>query len=334
MVSRLDRVSLARTANPREAFNPEGWIFDIKRFSVHDGPGVRTTVFLKGCSLRCVWCHNPESINPKPELLVHATRCIACGVCLEICPNKAHQITARGERTYDRDLCDLCGLCVESCYAGALLMVGRKVSADDVMAVVREDAKFYEISGGGVTLSGGEPLFQGEFATAILQKCKAEGLHTAVQTSGHVTWEAITQALPYVDLWLYDLKHLSPQRHKQYTGASNRLILNNLRRLSSYGSPIEVHVLIIPRINDSKEDIGLVAHLLASLKNITAVRLLTYHRLAGSKYHSLGRENTMPNVASPSGRRLRQISRWINQYGLEVVVPEIGLDSQRRATRP
>jgi len=201
-------------------------------------------------------------------------------------------------------------------------MAGRRVSVDDVMAVVREDAGFYEVSGGGVTLSGGEPLLQAEFAAALLQKCKVEGFHTAVQTCGQVQWKVIEEALPYVDLWLYDLKHISPQRHKRYTGASNRLILSNLRRLSGRGASIEVHMLIVPTINDSREDIESAARFLASLKNIEAVRLLAYHRLAGSKYLSLGRENTLPDVPSPSRRRLLQVARWIRQHGLKVVVPE------------
>jgi pyruvate formate lyase activating enzyme len=329
MVSKIDPKTLAKTATPSEYHNHQGWVFDIKRFSVHDGPGIRTTIFLKGCSLRCVWCHNPESINSKPEILIHPMKCISCGTCFKICPKGAHRITASGERTFDRVLCDLCGRCVESCYAEALVMAGRRVSVDDVMAVVREDAEFYEISGGGVTLSGGEPLLQREFASTILQHCRAEGFHTAVETCGQVGWKVLEESLQYVDLWLYDLKHISPRQHKKYTGASNRLILDNLRRLSDHNVPIEVHMLIVPTINDSEEDIESAARFLASLKNIT-VRLLTYHRLAGSKYQSLGRHNTMPDVTSPSRRHLLKIARWIGKYGLNVVVPEKSI-SQRPA---
>lgn len=318
----MARDAARQTATVREASKPEGLVFDTKRFAVHDGPGVRTTVFLKGCNLRCAWCHNPEGISPNPELLVRAERCISCGACLEVCPNGAHQVTATGERTYDRDLCEVCGRCVESCYAEALAMAGRRVAVDDVMAVVREDAAFYETSGGGVTLSGGEPLLQGEFATAILRRCKAEGFHTAIDTCGHVRWKVIQEALPHVDLVLYDLKHISPQQHRQYTGASNRLILNNLRRLSGCGVPVEVRMPVIPTINDSREVVEPAAQFLGSLDNITAVRLLSYHRLAGSKYHSLGQENSMPDVASPSKRQMRRIATWIRRHGLNVVVPE------------
>lgn len=312
----------AGTEAPGSSRSLKGWVFDIKRFAVHDGPGVRTTVFLKGCSLRCVWCHNPESINPYPELLIHPSRCIACGACLEVCPHGAHQMTADGERTYDRDLCTLCGRCAASCYAEALVMAGHRVSVDDVMAVVREDATFYAVSGGGVTLSGGEPLFQGKFATALLQQCTAEGFHTALDTCGHVRWDIVEHALPYVDLVLYDLKHISAKCHKQYTGESNRLILKNLRRLDGSDVPIEIRMPIIPTINDSRKTIDTAARFLASLSNITAVRLLAYHRLAGSKYHSLGRENTLPDVAPPSGSQMRRIAGWIRQHGLPVIVPE------------
>jgi len=314
--------ALAETEAPGTPRSPEGWVFDVKRFAVHDGPGVRTTVFLKGCSLRCVWCHNPESINPHPELLFHPTRCIACGACLEVCPHGAHRMTTKGARTYDRNLCVLCGRCAASCYAEALVMAGQRLSVEDVMTVVRQDATFYTVSGGGVTLSGGEPLFQGAFATALLRQCNAEGFHTALDTCGHVRWAIMERALPYVDLVLYDLKHISPPRHQQYTGVSNRLILENLRRLSRSSVPIEIRMPIIPTINDSRETIDAAARFLASLSHIIAVRLLAYHRLAGSKYHSLGRENTLPDVTPPSGRQMQRIAGWIRQHGLPVIVPE------------
>ena len=206
-------------------------------------------------------------------------------------------------------------------------MVGRRVSVDDVMAVVREDATFYELSGGGVTLSGGEPLLQGDFMVALLAQCQAEGFHTAIDTCGQVEWSVINKVLPHVDLVLYDVKHISPHHHKRYTGASNRLILNNLRRLCGCGVPVEIRMPIIPTINDSQKTIESIARFLGSLNNITAVRLLPYHRLAGSKYQSLGRENTMPDVEPPSARQMQQIAQSMSQYGLKIIIPEMGVDS-------
>jgi pyruvate formate lyase activating enzyme len=206
-------------------------------------------------------------------------------------------------------------------------MVGRQVSVDNVMTVVREDATFYKISGGGITLSGGEPLLQGDFTMALLAQCQAEGFHTAIDTCGHVKWRVINKVLPHVDLVLYDIKHISPPQHKRYTGASNRLILNNLRRLCGCGIPVEIRMPIIPTINDAQKTIESTARFLGSLDNITAVRLLPYHRLAGSKYQSLGRENTMPDVAPPSAIQMQQIAQSMSEYGLKLIIPETGVDS-------
>lgn len=329
MANKRNLKSLSIKTELSRSYDPRGFIFDIKRFSVHDGPGIRTTVFFKGCGLKCVWCDNPESISPHGEILFYASKCVGCGSCFKICPSRAHQIGVNGERVFLRDLCDLCGLCVESCYSEALMVVGRSVSVDEVIAVVREDSRFYETSGGGVTLSGGEPLMQSEFSTALLKKCKIESLHTAVETSGNAGWKAFEQVLPYVDLWLYDFKHFSPESHREYTGATNKLILSNLRRLSKYGVSIEVHMPIIPTINDSRVIIDSTARLLKSLDNIVAVSLIPYYRLAGSKYQGLGRRNSMPNQETPSRSRLSEIAGWIRKYGLKVVVPSMGISSHR-----
>lgn len=304
-----------------DAASVSGRVFDIKRFATHDGPGIRTTIFLKGCSLRCAWCHNPEAFDPGPELLFYPGRCTGCGACIEACPNEAQRMAADGERLYDRARCDRVGRCAEACYADALEMAGRRLTAEQVMAEVREDAAFYETSGGGVTLSGGEPLLQGEFAGAILRRCKEEGFHTAVDTCGHVDREVIEEVLPYVDLVLYDLKHMSPEEHRRHTGASNELILENLRWISERGAAIEVRMPIIPGINDSREDVQSAARFLGSLGTIRTVRLLAYHPYAGSKYRHLGRENTMPDVAPPGAERMRQVAEWVREQGLEAVGP-------------
>jgi len=305
-----------------DAASVSGRVFDIKRFATHDGPGIRTTVFLKGCSLRCAWCHNPEAFDPGPEVLFYPGRCIGCGACIEACPNEAQRITGDGERLYDRARCDRAGWCAEVCYAGALEMAGRRLTAEEVMTEVREDAAFYETSCGGVTLSGGEPLLQGEFTGTILRLCKEEGFHTAVDTCGNVRREVIEEVLPYADLVLYDLKHMSAEEHRRHTGASNELILENLRRVSGWGAAIEVRMPIIPGINDSREDVESAARFLGALGTIRAVRLLPYHPYAGSKYRHLGRENTMPDVAPPGAERMRQVAEWVREQGLKVIGPD------------
>jgi pyruvate formate lyase activating enzyme len=318
-----------------------GRIFDIKRFAVHDGPGIRTTVFLKGCPLRCVWCHNPEGISPEPELVRYAQRCLGCGACVSACPHTAHEIVEGRAPVYHRDRCTRCGACVRSCLADALALLGREVTAAEVMAEVRKDASFYAHSGGGVTLSGGEPLMQSRFARDLLRECKQEGFHTALDTCGHVGWRALRAVLPYVDLVLYDLKHFDSDAHRHYTGATNQRVLRNLRRLAERAVPVEIRLPLLPTINDSPEAADAVAALLAPLGNITAVRLLAYHRLAGSKYARLGRENTLPNVPAPSGSDLTRVADRIGRHGLRVIVPAPGEDAQgsagsraRRRRRP
>lgn len=323
----MDSSKTDPSSSPKQQRSDEqpisGWIFDIKRFAVHDGPGIRTTIFLKGCSLQCQWCHNPESIHRYPELFINAERCIGCNTCVAVCPNGAHRLTSTGKKSFDRNQCTTCGQCVEHCYAGALLMAGRYVTIEDVMAVIREDATFYALSNGGITLSGGEPLVQDKFAVALLQQAKSEAFHTALDTSGHVDWDVFERALPFLDLVLYDLKHIDPVLHQQYVGASNRRILMNLRKLSRRRVPIEIRMPIIPTINDAYDDIESAALFLVSLKSLQSVRLLAYHRFAASKYRSVGRVNCMPNVPVPTREQLQNIATHLRCYGLKVIIPEL-----------
>lgn len=296
----------------------KGLIFDIKKFAVHDGPGIRTTVFLKGCPLSCWWCHNPESISPKPELVLFDNKCIGCGECFKVCPNNAHELLPDGKRIYHREKCVLCGKCVEVCYAEALVMEGEEVTVEEVMVELRKDIPFYENSGGGITLSGGEPMLQHEFALAILKQCKAEGLNTAIDTSGQASWHIYEKVLPYVDLILYDIKHIDSQKHKFYTGISNQLILENLKRIDEYGIPIEIRMPIIPGINDAKEDIKRAAQFLTEIKNITKVELLPYHKLGGSKYTRLEKEYKLKDLEPPEKEKMNEIAEWIRCSGLKV----------------
>ena len=300
----------------------KGLIFDIKKLAVHDGPGIRTTVFFKGCPLHCWWCHNPEAIHPGPELVLFDVKCIGCGECMTICPQQAHEALPDGTRAYHRERCLLCGKCVEICYAEALVMEGREVSVEDVMTELRKDIPFYENSGGGITLSGGEPLSQPEFAMALLKQCKQEGLHTVLDTSGQAPWRILSELLPYVDLLLYDVKHIDSRKHKEHTGASSRLALENLKKVGQYGVPVEIRMPIIPGINDAEAEILRAAEFLSAVRGIERVQLLPYHRLGESKYRRLGREYKLPEQEPPARDHMEQIAAWMRASGLEVRIGE------------
>lgn len=294
-----------------------GRLVDIKRFAVHDGPGIRTTVFFKGCSLRCRWCHNPESIQSGPELGLIASKCVRCGDCVPACPRRAHSITAAGQHLIDRQRCIGCGHCVDSCYRLALELYGRDMSSDDVAAVILEDRAFYQSSKGGATLSGGEPLLQPDFSAELLGKLRQAGIHCAIDTCGNVPWAAFEKVLPGADMFLYDLKHMDSAAHLEGTGAGNELILANLRRLSQCGQPIEIRMPIIPGYNDDDDALRQAADFLAALSNISAVKLLAYHSLARSKYVAIGREDSMPQVPSPSKTDLQRVAENLSAGGLK-----------------
>jgi len=265
-----------------------GLVTNIQRFSIHDGPGIRTTVFLKGCNLRCFWCHNPETLALRPELQFYPDRCIGCGACLEAWPHGAH-VLLDGQRAFRRDLCQGCGTCAETCYAQALVLVGKRMTVDEVLAEVLRDLPFYETSGGGVTLSGGEPLLQPQFTRALLQACKAAGVHTTVQTCAATSWAHLRSILAWVDLFLIDIKVLDPVAHRQCTGQSNRRILENIRRLAETSTPLVFRIPVIPGVNDRPETIAEIARFVSTLRTpALTVELVPFHRLATDKYRSLG----------------------------------------------
>ncbi len=293
-----------------------GYICDVKRFAIHDGPGIRTTIFLKGCPLRCLWCHNPESIRREPELALLTRKCVLCGDCAKICD--CHAIVD-GEHRLDRARCTGCGKCVSACLYDALEWYGRPMTVEEACAAILEDETFYRHSGGGATLSGGEPLLQVDFCRELFGKLKEAGIHTALDTCGLAPWSSFETILPVTDLFLYDFKHADPEQHQKLTGSRNERILENLERLSQTGKPIEIRMIQVPGLNMDEAALRGAGAFLGKLPNLTVVRLLAYHSLAHGKYQAVGREDTLPDVESPDEEALEQSAEVLRGYGLNVV---------------
>jgi len=268
-----------------------GFVFNIQRFSISDGPGIRTTVFMKGCNMRCFWCHNPESQELHPQIQLFPQKCIGCLKCVKICPHHA-QLFEQGKRIYLRSLCVNCGKCAEVCNSQALVLIGKEMTVSEVMEKVTRDLPFYKISKGGVTFSGGEPLEQADFLRALLIECKKQNIHTAVDTAGNVSWEEFEKILQYTDLFLYDIKCMDNEKHKQATGAENIRILENLRLIQSAGfqNEIWIRIPIIPGINDNEEEAKKVVNFIREFKGISKIDLLPFHKMGKEKYESLGME--------------------------------------------
>jgi pyruvate formate lyase activating enzyme len=294
-----------------------GFIFDIKRFSIHDGPGIRTTVFFKGCPLACRWCHNPESQSSLQELILRPNRCIRCGACLSACPHGA-TFQEDGEYRVATAECQLCGTCVEVCYAEAREIVGRSMTVAEVMDQVERDVAFYDQSGGGVTFSGGEPLAQPEFLQAVVQASRGRGIHTAVDTCGYAPWPVLEGLLPYVDLFLYDLKLMDDEEHRRFTGVSNRPVLENLRALAGAGQAIVLRVPVIPGVNDGLENVRALADFAASLPHLRGIDLLPYHPTAVEKYERLNRAYSLAALRPPAPEDVAQIAQVLGRPGVPV----------------
>ena len=297
-----------------------GMLFDIKRFALHDGPGIRTTVFMKGCPLRCTWCHNPESQAAEPEIIFHAARCTGCGSCVEACPHGAIQI-AQAVAVTDRNRCRGCGQCIAVCPTSARELVGYRRSVCDLASEIERDVAFFDESGGGVTLSGGEPLFQPEFSTAFLAECQTRRIHTALDTCGFAPWQDLKRVATHADLVLYDLKTLSDSQHQLWTGQSNTLIIDNLARLSTLNRPIWIRIPFIPQLVENTEAWTRLGELIASLDGIEAIHLLPYHRAGESKWTQLERSefvaHDVPNeqVIATAVEQLAQAAGQAVQIG-------------------
>ena len=296
-----------------------GIVFDIKKFSIHDGPGIRTTIFLKGCPLQCAWCHNPEGISPKPEIQIWGQRCITCGDCVEVCPNSA--VSFQGEfRLWDQEICIQCGQCAISCPAESVQLVGKTMNVADVMAEIERDVICYDQSGGGVTFSGGEPLNQIRFLKALLRSSKDHQIHTAVDTSGLSSWQNYQEILPYTDLFLFDLKLMDEARHKDYTGVSNQLVVDNLAKLAQSGKKIIIRIPVIPGINDHKGNIQQTSALLTSLGTIQQIDILPYHRIAQDKYRRMKNEYALEDIHPPGEVEMQTIASQLRADGFAVTI--------------
>ncbi len=287
-----------------------GRIFDVQRFSVHDGPGIRTTVFLKGCPARCLWCHNPESQSFAPEVLVVETRCVSCGTCKTVCPH--------GAPPPGSGLCTACGACVEECPAGARRLAGRDTTVDEVIEEVLRDRVFYEESGGGVTFSGGEPLAQPEFLRALLEACRDAGIPSAVDTCGFAPRERLLALAPLVDLFLFDVKLVDDARHRDLTGLPIAPILENLQALAAVHGNVWIRIPVVPGHTDAEDDVAATAAMVAGLPGVRQVSLLPYHSTGAAKARRLGREYPLDTLAPPSPERLDALAALFREHGLAV----------------
>ena len=299
-----------------------GLVFDIQKFAIHDGGGIRTVVFLKGCPLSCAWCANPESIKGTKEITFTPNKCINCRKCLQACPQKALSQGCELSSTpvVDRERCIQCGECLKTCYAGALNIIGRHVSLAELMIMVERDRKFYDQSGGGVTFSGGEPLLQAEFLKAALQETQSLGIHTAIETSGFLAWDKLESVLLHVDLALVDMKHMDSQQHLALTGVPNENILANLRNMATIGLPVRIRLPLIPGCNDSRENIQRTAEFVKQLPNVQSVDILPYHRLGERKWAQLDSDYSLSGLVPPEDSHVQERAKIFRDMGIKVRV--------------
>jgi len=294
-----------------------GIVFDIKKFAIHDGPGIRTTVFLKGCYLNCWWCHNPESISPAVEIVFAPEKCIGCLECTQRCPYQCHFFSEQQHR-YERENCVRCGLCVKNCFTGALEMVGKRLSVTEVMQEVLRDQPFYQNSGGGLTISGGEPMAQFQFTKDLLQAARREQLHTCLDTSGFIAFEKLRELIELVDIFLFDLKETNPAKHREYVGVPIDLILENLFQLDRCGATLILRCPVIPGLNDRADHFLQITDYANRLRHLQEIDILPYHPLGRQKGGQIGLPERLPAVPFPDDATVNQ---WLEVLRNQTTVP-------------
>jgi len=299
---------------------PKSLIFDIKRYAINDGPGIRVVVFFKGCNLRCAWCHNPESISNKAEKMYAPAKCIKCGSCVEACPENAITLTADGIIT-DPALCRMCGKCTEICPTKAIEMSGKEMSVPEIMDIIEKERVFFDQSGGGVTFSGGEPLKHSKMLIELLDECRKRKIHTAVDTAGHMKTETIVEVAERTDLFLYDLKMMDPDLHHKWTNTGNEKILYNLKVLAKSGAHIIIRIPLIGGVNDTDENIEQTAKFISELAGEKKeVHLLPYHNIAQHKYLKLGKSDDFAKLTEPGKETLKRAIEKFEHYGIKASI--------------
>lgn len=297
----------------------QGIVFDIQRFSLNDGPGIRTTVFLKGCFLKCKWCHNPESQSLKPQLSFNSEKCLHCFECVKVCPNNAHGIDENNKHFVKWNLCDVLGKCIDVCPTGALKLVGNNQEIDDIILEVMKDKKYYDKTGGGITISGGEPLVQFEFTKKLLSKAKNKGLQTILDTCGYADKNHYKEIIPYVDIFLFDYKLTNDDEHKKYTGASNKIILGNLDFLYKSGASIILRCPLIPDVNDSYNHLEGIKNIIKQYPLLKSVEIMPYHNMGRDKSGRIGQEFELTTVRNANEKDKQRWKDYFIQNNCTVI---------------